>query len=130
MTGPLGSGKTFLARRLPTILPALFLDEALGVTKLYSGRGLLGAGQSLLAERPFRAPHHTVSHAGLVRGGSYPRPGEISLAHNNVLEVMRQPLEAGFVSIARAAQSLNFPARFQLISSMNPCPCGTQWVSL
>jgi len=137
LVGSPGAGKTLLARRMPTILPPLSLDEALEVTKLYSVAGLLGSGQGLMAERPFRAPHHTVSHAGLVGGGSYPRPGEISLSHHGilfldelpefhreVLEVLRQPMEDGAVTIARAAQSLSFPSRFQLVAAMNPCPCG------
>ena len=125
------------ARRMPTILPPMGLDEALDVTKLYSVSGLLTSNTALVTTRPFRNPHHTVSTAGLVGGGSIPQPGEVSLAHHGVLfldelpefrhdalEVLRQPMEDGTVTIARAQQTLTFPANFQLIASMNPCPCG------
>ncbi len=137
MIGPPGGGKTMLARRLPTILPEMSLAEALETTKIHSVAGLLAAGESLIAQRPFRSPHHTISDAGLIGGGSYPRPGEVSLAHNgvlfldelpefrtNVLEALRQPLEDGAVTISRAATSLAYPARFMLAAAMNPCPCG------
>jgi magnesium chelatase family protein len=137
MIGPPGSGKTMLARRVPTILPNMSLDEALEVTKIHSVAGLLAADASLIATRPFRAPHHTISDAGLIGGGHYPSPGEVSLSHNgvlfldelpefkrNVLEVMRQPLEDGHVTISRSSISLTFPSRFMLIAAMNPCPCG------
>ena len=137
LIGPPGAGKTMLARRLPGILPPLTFEEALECTAIHSVAGLLAPGAGLLAVRPFRAPHHTISHVALVGGGAVPRPGEISLAHHGllfldempefdrrVLEVLRQPLEEGRVTVARAARTVVFPARFVLIAAMNPCPCG------
>ena len=137
MLGPPGSGKTMLAKRMPTILPDLTPVESIETTRIYSAVGRLRPGQPLLATRPFRSPHHTISDAGLVGGGSTPAPGEISLSHNGVLfldelpefnrrtlEVLRQPLEDGHVTISRALSSTTFPANFMLIAALNPCPCG------
>lgn len=137
MQGPPGSGKTMLAKRIPTILPDLSPTESIETTRIYSAVGLLPAGQALLATRPFRSPHHTISEAGLVGGGSIPHPGEMSLANCGVLfldelpefnrrtlEVMRQPLEEGSVTISRAKSTSTFPADTMLVAALNPCPCG------
>lgn len=137
MIGPPGAGKTMLAKRIPTIMPKMTLEESIQVTKVYSISGMFSSKDGLVATRPFRSPHHTASDVSLIGGGRVPKPGEVSLAHNgvlfldelpefkrNVLEVMRQPLEDGTVNIARALKSVEYPSRFMLVASMNPCPCG------
>lgn len=137
MVGPPGSGKTMIAKRIPTILPSMSFEESVETTKIWSVSGLVQAGESLITDRPFRSPHHTTSSVALIGGGSYPKPGEVSLAHNgvlfldeltefrrDVLEVLRQPLEDKIVTVSRAKNTLSFPASFMLIASMNPCPCG------
>ena len=137
MVGPPGSGKTLLARTLPSILPPMTIDESLDVTRIYSVSGLLPSDMPLLTQRPFRSPHYTISNAGLIGGGHWPKPGEVSLSHrgvlfldelpefgHSVLEVLRQPLEDKVVTISRAQGSLTFPANFMLVGAMNPCPCG------
>jgi len=137
MIGPPGSGKTMLAKRLPTILPGMTFEEALETTKIHSVAGLMRDGKPLLAIRPFRSPHHTISDVALIGGGQVPKPGEVSIAHNgilfldelpefkrNVLEVLRQPLENGDVTVSRAVASITYPAGFMLVAAMNPCICG------
>jgi magnesium chelatase family protein len=137
MIGPPGAGKTMLSKRLPTILPQMTFEEAIETTRIHSVSGLMAEGQPLLATRPFRSPHHTISDVALIGGGQQPRPGEVSIAHNgvlfldelpefkrNVIEVLRQPIEGGAVTVSRAVASITYPARFMLVAAMNPCPCG------